>query len=636
MLKPVAFDTETHRFRSGHMAPKVVCLSWATEGASGLIVGHDDIERWLHKHLDNPEMLLAGHVVAYDAVCILAEFPSVWDKLWRAYEGNRIVCTAVREKLLDISVGEFGGCWSYSKWETHNYNMADIAARRLKKEVAKGEDTWRLRYAELDGLPVEQWPQEAIDYAVGDAVTTLQIFEDQEHRAQRSQYKIPTQFEDTRADLALRLMSVHGIETDPVQVTKTWIQTIDHMNALIDPLSEAGFAQHKKSKPGLICAGRQVPSVKKSLKVLREAILQHYPGGDPPKTDKGAIMTRKDVIKECAFEPLQQLVEFEALRKVASTYLTKLFAQIVHATFLAIGAASDRTSCRGPNLQNQPRLPGIRECFIPRPGRVLLACDFDAQEMRTLAQSCLDIVGASRLAERFKQNPHFDPHLEFAASLAHVSIEEAVRLKNEKDPTIKELRQKSKPCNFGFPGGMGASKFVAYAHSYGVQIAEDEAQSLRDQWFEQWPEMRLYFKHIGSLVGSADMGYQTIPQSGFVRGGCGYCDAANGYFQTLAAHASKAALFQACKRAYCDRNSMLYGSRPVVFVHDEIILETPEEAGHEAAKELECVMIEAMQKWTPDVPAAASATLMKRWSKAAEQVYDGEKLIAWEPEEEEE
>jgi len=617
------------------MAPKVVCLSWAKDnGRHGLEVGHDSIEKWLHQHLDNPDIFLVGHVVAYDAACILAQFPSVWQKLWKAYADSRIVCTAVRERLLDIAAGEFKGRWYNGKWEKHTYHMADIAARRLKKEVAKGEDTWRLRYAELDGVPLDQWPQEAKDYAVGDAVTTLQIFYDQDERSRRSHYSIPTQFEDTRADLALRLMSVWGVKTDPIQVDKLWRNTISRMNELVPALD--GIAQSKKSKKPVIHCGIQVPDLKKSLKTLRALIVEYYQGGEPPKTDKGAIMTGKDVLKMCSFEPLQNLVEFDALRKVANTYLTKLFASIVQAQFNAIGAASDRTSCSGPNLQNQPRLPGIRECFVPRDGYVYLACDFDSQEMRTLSQSCLDIVGYSRLAERYKQNPHFDPHLEFAASLAGVSIEKAKELKDAKDPRIKDLRQQSKCCNFGYPGGMGAAKFVDYAKGYGLQITVDRSQELRDNWFEQWPEMRDYFKHIESLVGSADVGYQTIPQSGFVRGNCGYCDAANGYFQTLAAHASKTALFEACRRAYCDRNSMLYGSRPAVFVHDEIILETPEEAGHLAAKELEQVMIESMQRWTPDVPAAVSATLMRRWSKAAEQVYDGETLIAWEPEDEKE
>ena len=45
-------------------------------------------------------------------------------------------------------------------------------------------------------------------------------------------------------------------------------------------------------------------------------------------------------------------------------------------------------------------------------------------------------------------------------------------------------------------------------------------------------------------------------------------------------------------------------------------------------------MEEAMQKWTPDVPVAASAVLMRRWSKGAEPTFSAEgKLVPWEEEE---
>jgi hypothetical protein len=184
-------------------------------------------------------------------------------------------------------------------------------------------------------------------------------------------------------------------------------------------------------------------------------------------------------------------------------------------------------------------------------------------------------------------------------------------------------------CNFGFPGGLGAETFIGYAKGHGIIITKEESQNLKNNWFQQWPEMHTYFKHVNNLVGNGDSGVQEIPQSGFRRGNCGYCDTANGYFQTLAAHASKEAMWQACKKAYYDRNSALYGSRLILFIHDELIFETPEEAGHEAAQELERTMVEAMQKWTPDVPAEASATLMHRWSKSAESVYENEKLIPW-------
>jgi hypothetical protein len=77
MPKVTAWDTETYLFGPGNMAPRVVCLSWFDGERSGLEVGDDNIERWLHQHLN--QVPLVGHVVAYDAACVMATFPSVWE-----------------------------------------------------------------------------------------------------------------------------------------------------------------------------------------------------------------------------------------------------------------------------------------------------------------------------------------------------------------------------------------------------------------------------------------------------------------------------------------------------------------------------------------------------------------------------
>jgi DNA polymerase I-like protein with 3'-5' exonuclease and polymerase domains len=68
----------------------------------------------------------------------------------------------------------------------------------------------------------------------------------------------------------------------------------------------------------------------------------------------------------------------------------------------------------------------------------------------------------------------------------------------------------------------------------------------------------------------------------------------------------------------------------VFFVHDEIIFETPESKGALAAAELEKVMIAAMERWTPNIPAAASATLMRYWSKKAKPIFEEGELVPWE------
>jgi DNA polymerase-1 len=83
------------------------------------------------------------------------------------------------------------------------------------------------------------------------------------------------------------------------------------------------------------------------------------------------------------------------------------------------------------------------------------------------------------------------------------------------------------------------------------------------------------------------------------------------------------------RECYAVPESPLYGSRPVLFIHDEIILEIPYAEGEEGAERLHAaamrqaeVMIAAMQPLFPTVPITASPALMERWSKSADAAYD--------------
>ena len=80
------------------------------------------------------------------------------------------------------------------------------------------------------------------------------------------------------------------------------------------------------------------------------------------------------------------------------------------------------------------------------------------------------------------------------------------------------------------------------------------------------------------------------------------------------------------------KSSDLYGCRPVLFVHDEIITEARREQAAEAAVAKQKIMVEVYQRYTPDVLITADAHLMDRWSKDAEAAYDERgKLVPWEP-----
>jgi DNA polymerase I-like protein with 3'-5' exonuclease and polymerase domains len=117
-----------------------------------------------------------------------------------------------------------------------------------------------------------------------------------------------------------------------------------------------------------------------------------------------------------------------------------------------------------------------------------------------------------------------------------------------------------------------------------------------------------------------------------LRGGVGYTNGCNSPFQNLASALAKSALWSITRECYRAPESPLYGSRPVLLMHDEIIAEVPIYRAHEAADRLALAMIEAGFKWLPDLPVEAEPWLCSYWTKDAETRRDASgRLIEWRP-----
>jgi hypothetical protein len=122
-----------------------------------------------------------------------------------------------------------------------------------------------------------------------------------------------------------------------------------------------------------------------------------------------------------------------------------------------------------------------------------------------------------------------------------------------------------------------------------------------------------------------------------------YTVGCNTPFQGISADGAKEAVIQAFQECYFMKKSPLYGCKPIMFVHDEIVLECPyedTEAGRasasKAAMRLSTVMEQCMERYTPDVPAVAEPTLSMHWTKDAESdIIDGVVQV-WTPSEEDE
>lgn len=588
----LAIDTEAHPFAPGNMTPPIVCATWATADArEGIVTGSDARDRWgrFVAHARQHSLRVVGHNIAHDAACMIgnwgaAEQHAVWD----LYNTGLVRDTLLEQRLLDIAEGQWRQRYGLAAL-AHDHKIADL-----------DKDTCRLGY---------------------DAMVTAKL-----HTTHRA--LVPPNYDAFDEEsarqacygFALQLTSACGICVDGEQVERLRKEQTARIEAALRIARQHGLVRSNGTRDNAAVA----------------ALIQStHPHADRlPKTDGGKTQATAEIMEECNHPGLSALADFQAAQKLISTYLEPLGEAAakgvpVHASYETLGADSGRTSSHSPNIQNQPRLMGLRECFVPRPGNVFVFCDFDSQELRTLAQATKAICGKSSLMLEYERNPDFDPHTQFAARLMGITDADALARKKAGDKDVLAWRQRAKAANFGFPGGMGADKFRSYARGYGLTLSEADTKALRDGWFAVRPEMRDYFAHVSSAT---RMGSAQARQlfSGRLRGGCGYTELANTYFQGLAADASKSALWEVVRRCFDDRlRSPLLGAVPIVFIHDEIGLECPEECCHEVGRELERVMVEAMQELTPDVPARASACAMRRWSKAAKPTYEKGRLIPW-------
>ncbi|KNC46341.1 uncharacterized protein AMSG_02793 [Thecamonas trahens ATCC 50062] len=166
----------------------------------------------------------------------------------------------------------------------------------------------------------------------------------------------------------------------------------------------------------------------------------------------------------------------------------------VHPRYVAV-MRNGRTATFEPHLQGTPSMPGFRECYVARPGAVLLTVDYSFIELCTLAAVCEARYGQSVLADVIRNG--VDPHAFTAAVCDDMSLPEFEAQKHSSDEATraryKYLRQRAKAINFGLPGGQGARSLREYAASFGVSLTYPEAKELRRQFTnEVFPEIGMY------------------------------------------------------------------------------------------------------------------------------------------------
>ena len=331
-------------------------------------------------------------------------------------------------------------------------------------------------------------------------------------------------------------------------------------------------------------------------------------GLPPVKKTKSGYSTNADVLQKLAGKHpiVPAIMDYRMLTKLKSTYADGLLKVIgedgrIRTTFQNLVTATGRLSSTEPNLQNIPVRTDlgaeIRKMFVAKPGYVLVDADYSQIELRVLAH----IANDAAMTEAFVTGA--DIHTATAAQVFGVP----------QDAVTPLQRRNAKAVNFGIVYGISE-----FSLAEDIGVSRYEARAYIDSYLEKYAGVRNYMKQV--VVEARDCGYtQTIygrrryipelKSSNFnIRQGAERI-ALNTPIQGTAADLIKLAMVRveaALEQKYPNAKLLLQ-------VHDELIVECPEEDAQDVCKLISTQMsaVASLQ-----VPLVAEAKFGKTWYEA--------------------
>ena len=176
----LAIDFETHLISDEQPAPKPVCVSWFDGKNKGLVKGMPEMLRYLTEALKHP--LIVAHNMKFELSVIYEWFPELRQAVDKGLENEQFMCTRINETLINNTRAPRSARKDEGEEEDEAHTgkeaLSDLVLACFKEDISETKtdpNAWRLRYAELEG--VEEWPQDAVDYAINDSIWAYKLAE---------------------------------------------------------------------------------------------------------------------------------------------------------------------------------------------------------------------------------------------------------------------------------------------------------------------------------------------------------------------------------------------------------------------------------------------------------------------------
>lgn len=301
---------------------------------------------------------------------------------------------------------------------------------------------------------------------------------------------------------------------------------------------------------------------------------------------------------------IKEIGTYRQLSKLRSTFIEGLSKNIdsvdnrVHTTFNQTLTTTGRLSSSEPNLQNIPIKQEIgreiRKAFVASDGNVLVDADYSQIELRLLAELSKD----TEMLEAFRNND--DIHMNTAEEIFDLP----------REMITSTMRSAAKTINFSIVYGI--SDF-GLAQDLGVTLKE--AHSYISEYYKKYPGVKIYLE---SLVKEAyEKGYvetlfhrrrhvHELKSANRNLRMFGERVAMNTPVQGTAADIIKIAMILVSNKL----NEKKCNAKLVLQVHDELILEVPENEADIAAAILKEAMESAVHL---SIPFIAEVKIGKSW-----------------------
>jgi hypothetical protein len=357
-----------------------------------------------------------------------------------------------------------------------------------------------------------------------------------------------------------------------------------------------------------------------------------------PCTGKQRVLSTRaaDLKRHTAVPAIRSLLAINAMTKLGNSFGEELAAKVsptsgrLHPTYNIAGTKTGRFSSSNPNIQQIPKhkAKGLRGCFIAAPGMKLLVADYSAMELRAAAAISDDAAMNADFASGV------DLHRRQAAEMLGIAQTEVT----------PRQRDTAKPIGFGTIYGAAGRGLAASAwQNYGIVLSESEAETARRAFLTRYSGLDAWMGR--SFVQSNRAGFIAIGRHGRVieaswehqqrpdgrytwqfpedhdddideedvrqrpplpwRGVLKRTLCCNAPVQGACADAAMLAL------TWIDAALIEDGIQgaPVLFVHDEIVLEVPEPDAERAGAMLVDCMTRAFVSTFPHAPVTGLVEL---------------------------